>query len=209
MFFDTPPQPTEPLIAIIIQAEEKPKETKPVTYLVKRGDTLSKIARRHHTSVLRLFYKNKVIKHPDGIKVGQKLIIPAKSEKIKTRKIPRPAIIRTFKDNESRISPRISGGYSSSGNTYGYKSCTWWVKYNRPGLPNSLGNAYEWLANARSLGMATGSTPRVGSVGVRGNHVVYVVKVSGEQVYIGDGNYDWQGSYRERWANASDYTYIY
>lgn len=99
--------------------------------------------------------------------------------------------------------------YSSSGNLYDYHSCTWEVKELKPSLPNNLGNATDWLYNAQAQGMATGSTPRVGAVGWTYGHVTYILAVSGNQVYLAERNWDYQGSYRERWADASSMTYIY
>lgn len=201
----------QPIISIVQEVKQEPEKPKPepVRYTVKRGDSLTKIAREYNTSVLRLFYKNKAIRHPDKLKVGLKLVIPAKDEKLKKRKVP--AIIRNAVTTRSldTSSPRISGGYSSSGNLYDYHSCTWWVKYNRPNIPNNWGDATNWLANARAQGYATGSTPRAGAVGWKYGHVVYVISVSGSSITIGDGNYDWHGSYRVRQANASEFTYIY
>lgn len=96
-----------------------------------------------------------------------------------------------------------------SGNSYVYHSCTWHVKSMRPDIPNDWHNATDWLYNARADGYATGSTPRAGAIGWVYGHVVYIQAVQGNQVYLSERNYDYQGSYRERWADASNYTYIY
>lgn len=95
----------------------------------------------------------------------------------------------------------------SIGNDYDYKSCTWWVKYNRPDIPNTWGDATNWLYNARADGYATGTVPKAGAVGWAYGHVVYVFSVQGDTITIGDGNYDWQGSYRIRTAQASEFPY--
>ena len=42
-----------------------------------------------------------------------------------------------------------------------------------------------------------------------GNHVVYIERVDGDQVYISERNYDRRGSYRETWMPANKYNYIY
>ncbi len=66
------------------------------TYRVKRGDTLSKIAKRFHVSMRTLARVNH-IKKPYRIRVGQKLIIPSKKKTVRhkskkygnlTRKVP-------------------------------------------------------------------------------------------------------------------------
>jgi len=56
-------------------------------YRVKRGDTLSKIAKRYHVSLKSIATKNHLRK-PYRIRVGQKLVIPSKkrSRKRKTKK---------------------------------------------------------------------------------------------------------------------------
>lgn len=66
----------------------KKQETKKIVVTVKSGDSLSKIARRHNTKYLRIYYANKSIKHPDVIHPGDKLRIPHKKEKLKMRPIP-------------------------------------------------------------------------------------------------------------------------
>jgi N-acetylmuramoyl-L-alanine amidase len=55
----------------------KPK--KPVTYVVKKGDTLEKIASKHNTSIAALMKVNK-IKLSDPLYVNRKLIIPAEED---------------------------------------------------------------------------------------------------------------------------------
>jgi surface antigen len=77
------------------------------------------------------------------------------------------------------------------------------------------GNAKEWLHNARVAGIPTGTTPRVGSVGVitsgTWGHVVWVEAVQGNRVFISQYNYavaatNWVGGeYSEMWVNASVY----
>ena len=81
------------------------------------------------------------------------------------------------------------------------------------------GNANQWLSNARNAGIPTGSTPKVGAVGVTSSgpfgHVVWVEAVSGNRVYVSQYNYaiaaiNYQkGEYSEMWVNASSYQYIY
>jgi LysM repeat protein len=63
--------------------EESLKEVKEV--VVRRGDTLSKIAKRHETTYQRLFDANEHIKDPDVINIGDKIRIPSLNEKLKKR----------------------------------------------------------------------------------------------------------------------------
>jgi len=111
------------------------------------------------------------------------------------------------------------------GDTWGMYICecvsyvAWKVHQNFGNMPywGGKGNANQWLANARSAGIPTGSVPKVRSVGVinagRYGHVVWVQAVSGNgsQVYISQynsanaaTNYK-TGEYSEMWVNASAY----
>lgn len=58
-------------VVLLPYVEEKPKDTK-VYYIVKKGDTLTKIAKKYKTTVKQLASWNK-IKNVNLIKVGQKL----------------------------------------------------------------------------------------------------------------------------------------
>lgn len=76
-----------------------------------------------------------------------------------------------------------------------------------------VGNANQWIRDARNAGIATGSAPRVHSVAIsmRGyyGHATWVEKVSGNMIYVSQYNYDLHGHYSEMWVNASSFTYIY
>ena len=70
-------------------------DSKRKTVVVKRGDNLSKIAKRAKLASWRPIWDlNKKIKHPNLIYPGQKLVIPAKGEKIKHRALPALAVSR-------------------------------------------------------------------------------------------------------------------
>ncbi|HEX5394859.1 MAG TPA: transglycosylase family protein [Candidatus Saccharimonadales bacterium] len=72
-----------------VQTIQTPKKAdKPVKITVKRGDSLSKIAKKQKTEWRRIFDANKNIKDPDVIKPGDKLRIPKKDEKLKHRPLP-------------------------------------------------------------------------------------------------------------------------
>jgi len=60
-------------------------ETLAAKYTVKKGDTLSKIARELGTTV-EILAKSNRIADPDQIKEGQILLIPKKKEEKKTEK---------------------------------------------------------------------------------------------------------------------------
>lgn len=99
----------------------------------------------------------------------------------------------------------------TSPNLYPVGQCTHLAKQMRPDIPNHLGNANVWYNSLKALGWEVGLTPRVGAIGQTktGMHVVYILQVKGDQVYIAERNWDFHGSYREKWASASLYKYIY
>ncbi|OGL34521.1 hypothetical protein A3F64_02420 [Candidatus Saccharibacteria bacterium RIFCSPHIGHO2_12_FULL_42_8] len=76
------------------------------------------------------------------------------------------------------------------------------------------GNANQWDNNARSAGIPTGSSPRVGSVGVMNGgyygHVAWVESVNGDTVRVSQYNWGIRGEYTEMTVSASAFdTYIY
>lgn len=66
----------------------EPEQPKEVIVTVQSGDYLTKIAKVHGTTALRLFYANGDIKDPDLIYPGQKLRVPAADEKLTPRPVP-------------------------------------------------------------------------------------------------------------------------
>lgn len=193
------PQP-KPEQTVRVEKQKK-KTIKPKLYKIKTGDTLNKLSKQFRVPVKRVLCANPKIYDPDVISAGDRLKIPNKKDKLKCPKNKSKGIIHIDLTDNSTI--------ASSDNLYEYHSCTWYAKSRRPDLPNNLGNADTWYINAQAQGFAVGSMPRVGAVGQQGMHVVYIEKVKGNQVYLSERNYDFNGSYRERWANASDFLYIY
>lgn len=101
----------------------------------------------------------------------------------------------------------------SYANDMSYGQCTYWAKSKRPDLPTGLGNANTWYIRARSMGLAVGSTPKVGAVatttrGARG-HVSIVELVKGNMIYVSEMNVHGVGVLSYAWYPASDYLYIY
>ncbi len=194
-----------------------------VTVTVQPGDTLSGIAKANNTSVERLFNANVQISNPDVLTIGQVIVIPDASEELVDRysgleQAPEPAAQPVAQPATSSPAPVAAApspaatprAVSSAGNTYSYGWCTWYVKSRIPSLPNSLGNAYQWLGRAQALGYATGSAPAVGAVGVSGGHVVYVESVSGGNVSISEMAYAGGiGVVHYRTVPASSFYYIY
>lgn len=206
--YDT--QPPVQQIAIVEQSKVKNESPKPKVYLVKKNDTLTKIAKKHHIKLKRLWSFNKHIKHQDRLEVGQRIKIPPDSAKLKPRSfVLAPNVNYTVKKKTAGISTvfRSHGKGSAPAGWYPVGQCTHYV-WSRRAVPG-WGNASEWLGQARSAGYATGSTPRAGAIGWEPGHVVYIERVSGSRVLISEANYDYKGSVRTIWVSASKYTYIY
>ncbi|HMT56302.1 MAG TPA: hypothetical protein PKD20_05525, partial [Candidatus Saccharibacteria bacterium] len=131
------------------------------------------------------------------------ITIPEEDEELESRALPeKPVAI-------AKVATRTHKG-SSDGNLYTAGNCTWYVKSRRPDLPNNLGNAATWVSRAASQGLPTGSTPQVGAVGQKGNHVVYIESVNTDgTVTFSEMNYKGLYSQTTRTLPASSFSYIY
>lgn len=103
---------------------------------------------------------------------------------------------------------------TTAGNTYTAGYCTWYVKNQRPDIPNGLGNANMWLRNARAAGMSTGSQPRVGAVAQTTaygfGHVAIVTAVHGDgTITVSEMNFTGFNQVSSRTVSASAFNYIY
>jgi surface antigen len=208
-------------------AAEPPKleAPQPVVYTVVEGDSLSLIGTAHKIEWQRLWAKNTQIEHPDVIRIGELITIPLPEEQLQ-RELPaavslpsvtpgvETAAVAAPATPAHQVQDVVVGNYGG-GNTYYSGQCTWYVKERRgSSIPNMLGNANQWFANAQRMGMATGTTPRAGAVGTteRGSsgHVVYVESVNSDgSIVVSEMNYDYKGSVRTITTNASQYRYIY
>ncbi|QQS19875.1 CHAP domain-containing protein [Candidatus Saccharibacteria bacterium] len=76
-----------------------------------------------------------------------------------------------------------------------------------------VGNANQWLRNAKNAGIPTGSTPKVGSVAISMSgyygHAMWVEAVRDNMIYISQYNYDLNGHYSEMWVDGNKFSYIY
>lgn len=83
-----------------IVAAESAQKRKKIT--VKQGDTLSRLAKKAKLASWRPIWDlNKKIKHPNLIYPGQKLVLPAKGEKIKHRALPALAMTRVVSSEQA------------------------------------------------------------------------------------------------------------
>jgi LysM repeat protein len=102
--------PTKIVAAVKSDKPERNKVT------VKRGDSLSKIAKKAKLSSWRPIYDlNRKIQHPNLVYPGQKLVIPAKGEKIKHRPLPALAITRVV--SEERIATQAGSASTAQRST--------------------------------------------------------------------------------------------
>jgi surface antigen len=202
------------------EAAQAPVQT---VHTVQDGESLSTIATQYQTTWVRVFNKNVQVTDPNLLNAGQVLVIPTAQEQLAERVLTAPATVsqaattgsgtRTTASQRTQITapttPRVRA--SSSGNTYAPGYCTWYAKNRRPDLPNRMGNAASWVTSAAAQGFVTGSAPRVGAIGQRGNHVVYVEAVNGDgTVTISEMNYGGRlYVVNSRTTAASAFTYIY
>lgn len=193
----------QPVIQIVEQVKHEPEKPKePTKHIVQKGETLTTISKAYNVPVERLFYKNLHITHPDAINAGDELVVPENDEVLSERVYAIPA------KNTSVSRPK--SGYSVSGNLYQAGQCTHYAKQRRPDLPNNLGNARTWVSRAAAQGILTGSEPRAGAIGQKGNHVVYVEQIHGDgTMTITDQNYRRAFEITTRTVSTSGWMFIY
>jgi transglycosylase-like protein/LysM domain-containing protein len=85
-------------------------------YVVEQGDTLSAIAKRAKLPSWRPIWDlNKTIEHPNLIHPGQRLLLPARGEKVKHRPLPTMAVTRVVAEERPAAPASNSGSGSGSG----------------------------------------------------------------------------------------------
>ena len=129
-------------------AEKKTNQSKknkklPKKIVVKSGDTLSKIAKKHSSTYLRIFNANINIKNPDLIYPGDKIRIPGTKEKLKKRTLPGVNI----------VSIRSSQQLSANNSTTSYRQ-----PLAAPRYSTSNGSTWDRLAQCESGGNWSANT---------------------------------------------------
>ena len=196
------------------EGNSAPTQPKVIVHTVQPNESLSDISKKYQTTWKRLFDKNTAISDPNVIAADQKITIPTPDEVVAERPLPEPLVapapVAAPPTRQVASSSYTVSRGSSAGNTYTPGYCTWYVKNMRPDLPNNLGNANTWVARAAAQGLPTGSSPRVGAVGQRGMHVVYVEAVNGDgTVTISEMNHAGLYVRTVRTLPASTFMYIY
>lgn len=159
-----------------------------ISYTVKKGDSLSKIADKYKSDQNKIIAFNNL--PADGeLTEGEEIIIPDGQKEIPRAQTPLGIAARPYAPFES--TGKILEGKAGTGHKFPYGYCTWYVASRRY-IPWG-GNAGTWLYHAKAAGYATGRTPRVGSIMVSSEswwgHVAIVEKVSGGTFTISEMNY--------------------
>ncbi|MDQ5944143.1 MAG: hypothetical protein QG658_209 [Patescibacteria group bacterium] len=113
-------------------------------------------------------------------------------------------------NTEDESAPSIAEQFTSRGYAFGH--CTYYVAKRRP-IPQNWGNARDWLGRAKAAGFVTGVNARPGAIAQtttgRWGHVAYVEKAEAGKVYVSEYNYVGWNRLSYRWANESEFKYIY
>ena len=138
-------------LTISVQAERSPSSysssSSSSSYKVRKGDTISKIARQYSVSISDLMNSNR-LKKTSRIRVGQKLVIPGRAEKV-------VSAARTAKPSVSRKADQPEG---ISGGTVKYKvkrEDTLWELANRH---NTTVDALVAINNLSRTSVVAGQT---------------------------------------------------
>lgn len=181
-----------------------------LAYTVQKDDTIDNIASKYKANKEKIIAFNDLPANGE-LKEGQELIIPEGQKETISPRPSAPAsttqntgIIARQYDSFETIGKKLEGK-AGTGHIFPYGYCTWYVAQKRY-VPWS-GNAGTWLYKAKSLGYATGRTPRVGSIMVTTEnryygHVALVERVNGNMITVSEMNY--QG-----WAKKSVRTLDY
>lgn len=188
-----------------------------INYTVEKGDSITSIASRYNLSPGTIIDTNNLkTSQIEKIQPGTQLLIPttdtntstawlsdlnqmkedqrqqqlAQQQKQKTKVASAPVVHLA----QSIGDITVIGTYRNLGSNGAVPGqCTYYVKSIRTDLPAQMGNAGQYLVNARRYGYSTGSSPVVGSIMVTSEswvgHVAMVVAVSGDAVTIREMNY--------------------
>lgn len=174
-------------------------------YIVQNDDTIETIATKYKAE------KDKILAFNDlpangKLESGQEIIIPGGQ-----KELPPPV-----RDNSGSLldkrqySTPTSGKYveinHGRGNHFPYGWCTWYVAQKR--YVPWHGNAGAWLYNAKSMGYATGKSPKAGSIVVTTEHRVYghvalVESVGNGTITVSEMNYKGWGIKNKRTLSTS------
>lgn len=145
-------------------AASKPAASKPAvtTYVVQRGDTLSKIALQHKTTVAKIAADNK-ISNPNRISVGQKLTIGGAAPATATPAASSPAATKPAAQKPAASKPAASAGATytvKAGDTLGKIALQHGTTVAKIAADNGIANPNRLSIGQRlSIGTPAVSTP--------------------------------------------------
>jgi LysM repeat protein len=111
-----PPEPSDST-ATTAPADASTPVADGTPYTVKKGDSLARIAHRHHVALVQLKTANSLAS--DKLKIGQKLVIPNRAEKVAAADITAPAATpeMTSIETSTNTSTDVSEGAATSAAT--------------------------------------------------------------------------------------------
>lgn len=176
-----------------------------ISYTIAKNDNLDAIAKKYKSDKERIIAFNNLPANGE-IKEGQSIIIPGGEKEIATTSPSRTAAgiaARTYEP--FAVSGKRLSGIPGTGRRFPYGYCTWYVSQKRY-IPWG-GNAGAWLYNAKSMGYATGRSPRPGAIMVSSEswwgHVAIVESVKNGQITVSEMNYAGWGKRSIRTLSAS------
>lgn len=150
-----------------------------ITYKVKKGDTLDKIAKTYKGDIEKTISFNGL--PADGVlAVDQEIIIPDGQK---------PVYNTPTKSVRTYASYDFERPYAKESHQFPWGQCTWYVAQRRY-IPWN-GNAKTWILKASQYGFEIGNEPRVGAIIATKEsrtygHVAYVESVDGNYVTISE-----------------------
>lgn len=196
--------PKQPLIQIASENVQEQKQE--IKHKVVENDTLEKIGKVYNVDWKRIYYKNTQIDHQDKLEVGLEIIIPEASEKL-TERVLHPQLVNTATTTRNATTRAVKPSYSVSSGWFEWGWCTYYVSTQRS--VGAWNNASEWIWQAKRDGWATGTTPKIGAVAQKGNHVAIVRGVSAGQMTIEEMNYQGFGVISSRTISSEGWRFIY
>jgi len=122
----------------------------------------------------------------------------------------KPVNVQVSRQNTPQTIRNVSKSRSGSPplSWWGNGQCTQWVASQRS--VGQWNNARDWTWQAKRDGWSTGSTPVVGAIGQKGNHVVYVTGVNSDGTFnLSEMNYRTAGVITYRTVSSSGWNFIY
>ncbi|MDD3302027.1 MAG: LysM peptidoglycan-binding domain-containing protein [Candidatus Gracilibacteria bacterium] len=179
-------------------------------HIVKKGDTISSLAKKYDILEGKILAQN-LLSSSDPIRVGDEIVIPGGIKKVEVPVVTKKLLTSNKTTSKGKTTSKTATTYSKSvyvdddgdyslvkrtaKRSFARGNCTRFVAQYKNVTWG--GNAKNWLANARSSGVETGSSPTVGAIVVfsgKGYNPVYghvgiVTSVKSDSIIVKDMNY--------------------